>query len=106
VWPRSFPRGQSVEVLSRATLERADVDIVGDSREHVTSAMYLSASNYRIVPFVSEINNQHLQLSVDTEADFRSVERLMEATRGDHLKYGVDDWIALSKRLNGEQTCI
>ena len=101
VWPRSFPRGQSVEVLSRATLERADVDIVGDSREHVTSAMYLSASNYRIVPFVSEINNQHLQLSVDTEADFRSVERLMQATNGAHLGYGVNELVALFNRITG-----
>jgi spore coat polysaccharide biosynthesis protein SpsF len=103
VWPRSYPKGQSVEVVSRSTLERAHVDIVGDSREHVTSGMYRSPSTYRIVPFVSATNNQHLQLSVDTEDEFRLIERLMQATEGDHLKYGVDEWIALWKRIVGGQ---
>ncbi len=103
VWPRSYPKGQSVEVLSRSTLERADVDIVGGAREHVTSAMYLSPGNYRIVSFSSDIDNQHLQLSVDTETDFRLIEAVMQATNGAHLDYGVNELVALFHRITGGQ---
>lgn len=103
VWPRSYPKGQSVEVVSRTTLERADADIFGVAREHVTSAMYLSPSKYRIVSFLSETDNQRLQMSVDTEADFQLIETIMQATNGAHLEYGVNELVGLFNRVTGGQ---
>ena len=104
VWPRSYPKGQSVEVISRPALERADLEVLGESREHVTSSIYLSPGAYRIVSFVSEIDNQHVQLSVDTEADFRVIEELIRASEGAHLGYGVDEWVTLWGRTAGGRT--
>lgn len=77
---RSFPKGQSVEVVSGSTFldaYRAMHD--PEDLEHVTRYFYRNPDRYRIVNFESGERAGEAQLSVDTEDDFASIEQVLAA---------------------------
>jgi spore coat polysaccharide biosynthesis protein SpsF len=80
VFPRSFPMGQSVEVLSRNALERlaAEADQAVD-REHVTRYAYAHPHRFDIRNFSAARPRPDFQLSVDTLSDFERAAALIEA---------------------------
>lgn len=81
VQKRSFPKGQSVEVLSVDTFKGV-LEILQDpyDKEHVTSFYYKNPAMFGILNFESGEDLGNVQLSVDTEEDFSFMERLMERT--------------------------
>ncbi|HLN09941.1 MAG TPA: NTP transferase domain-containing protein, partial [Xanthobacteraceae bacterium] len=83
VFPRSFPKGQSVEVVSRRALERLAAEAVAAAdREHVTRYAYEHPERFVIRNFAAVRPRPELQLSVDTAADFERVAALLAATSG------------------------
>jgi len=69
---RSFPKGQSVEIISRTALAKAVAAMTTpDEREHVTLHFYRHPERYRISSFAAESPRPELQLSVDDRADLR-----------------------------------
>jgi spore coat polysaccharide biosynthesis protein SpsF (cytidylyltransferase family) len=81
VFPRSFPRGQSVEVLSRRALERLAAETTEEAdREHVTRYAYAHPDRFVIRNFSAARPRPELQLSVDTAADFERAAALLAAT--------------------------
>jgi spore coat polysaccharide biosynthesis protein SpsF len=55
VFPRSFPRGQSVEVLRRSALDAAyKAGFSSSDKEHVTKAFYARPELYSIVNFTAD----------------------------------------------------
>lgn len=99
VWPRTYPKGQSVEIVSREALERADAGANGEDREHVTAPIYRHHEDYRIASFVAEMPSPDVQMSVDTEADFLLAERMLEAMSRPHWEYGLDALLELRKSV-------
>lgn len=71
VFPRSFPKGQSVEVLSVQAMGRA-VRLMSQpaEREHVTPFIYAHPQEFTIRSFVSDMPRPEVQLSVDSPEDF------------------------------------
>ena len=70
VHPRSFPPGQSVEVIARAALARIAVEACdGADREHVTRYAYGRPERFRIVNYAAAADWGGLTLTVDTRAD-------------------------------------
>jgi spore coat polysaccharide biosynthesis protein SpsF (cytidylyltransferase family)/phosphoglycolate phosphatase-like HAD superfamily hydrolase len=69
VFPRSFPKGQSVEVISVRALKAVYDDMDEQDREHVTPYFYRNADKYRICNFSNDTDLSSIQLSVDTEDD-------------------------------------
>jgi spore coat polysaccharide biosynthesis protein SpsF len=80
---RSFPKGQSVEVVRCATFADvcASVSAVED-REHVTKAYYAAPGRYRMVGFTSGLDVGTVNMSVDTATDLAVVKRVIELTAG------------------------
>jgi spore coat polysaccharide biosynthesis protein SpsF len=77
---RSFPRGQSVEVLARNALERALPLIVGAyDREHVTPYFYAHRDQFTIRSFTAAVRRPDVQLSVDDGIDFERCEAILGA---------------------------
>lgn len=76
VFPRSFPKGQSVEVIPTAILAQVAANGDAGDREHVTPRIYRNAARFRIVNFAAASPRPTLQLSIDTEEDFRRIERI------------------------------
>jgi spore coat polysaccharide biosynthesis protein SpsF (cytidylyltransferase family) len=79
VFVRTFPRGQSVEVVRTEALEVLRAHMRDDDREHVTRAFYRNAHAFRIVSFTSGVNAGAVNLCIDTADDVSRVERLVGA---------------------------
>jgi spore coat polysaccharide biosynthesis protein SpsF (cytidylyltransferase family) len=80
VHPRSFPKGQSVEVISVAAMRRAvaAMDAAHD-REHVTPYIYSHERDFVIRSFQAARPRPELQLSVDSPEDFARCEAIITA---------------------------
>jgi spore coat polysaccharide biosynthesis protein SpsF len=71
VFPRSFPRGQSVEVVRTAALRWAIGRMRNpDEAEHVTRYFYTHGAEFRIRNLVSPEPSGDVSLSVDTPEDW------------------------------------
>lgn len=83
VFPRSFPKGQSVEVVHAAAFLAAEAQMTDPAdREHVTPWFYARPELYRIVNLTAEADADGTSMVVDTEEDFdrfRAVVRDLEA---------------------------
>jgi spore coat polysaccharide biosynthesis protein SpsF len=77
VFTRTFPRGQSVEVLRAEALEALCRQMKDDDREHVTRAFYRNAHAFRIVSITSGANAGAVNFCIDTADDLSRVERLV-----------------------------
>lgn len=80
VYPRSFPKGQSVEVISVRALRQAYGEMTSQDREHVTPYLYRHADQYQIHNFSSNVDLSALQLSVDTEDDLNFFSAIVKAS--------------------------
>jgi len=77
VYQRTFPKGQSVEVLKSATFQQIDESQLSlDDREHVTPLYYRQPEAFKIVNMRS-LNPQLRQFScaIDTLEDLQRLER-------------------------------
>ena len=77
VVPRSFPKGQSVEVLRTGPFLAAET-LMDDplDREHVTRFFHRHAGRYRMVGFTSGRALQDIQLAVDDADDLTRADRI------------------------------
>lgn len=79
VQSRTFPRGQSVEVLLVETFVGAcDAMTTASQREHVTRIYYEHPQDYRIRNFTSGLELGGINLSVDTPKDLAVIEAILE----------------------------
>ncbi len=75
VFVRTYPKGQSVEVIARSALKRA-YDAMGDAddREHVTKYFYRNPEQFVIRDFRYDRDCGTVPMAVDTQDDFARVE--------------------------------
>lgn len=100
VFPRSFPRGQSVEVIALAALERAAAAAVDlEDREHVTRYFYRHPDAFRIENVAFDRDASGVQLSVDTADDLAFISRILASMTRPHSEYGVEEVLAMGQRL-------
>lgn len=78
VFPRTFPKGHSVEILkSEALLALQDMeDLTADDREHVTSYFYRNNSAYKILSVTQPENMNDRDYAVDTREDYERLSKL------------------------------
>lgn len=97
VRPRSFPKGQSVEIIATAALQRAVSAMeTAYDREHVTPYLYAHPDKFSLRSFQAERPQPDLQLSVDDEADFRRAEAILSQLDRPHWSVGWETMAALS----------
>ncbi len=102
VFPRSYPKGLSVEVMRVLALHHAySLMMDDDDREHVTRYFYQHAQFFRIQNFSFARDCSDQQLSVDTTADFKLFETLVSLMDKPHWQYGVEDILALVAHAKG-----
>jgi spore coat polysaccharide biosynthesis protein SpsF (cytidylyltransferase family) len=93
---RSFPKGQSVELIRSSSYKRMCGDLMDiDEREHVTKAFYRNSSAYKIKNFSAEIQAGEYQLSVDTHEDLARISSIIDLSSG-----GSDGWLDFVKLIN------
>jgi spore coat polysaccharide biosynthesis protein SpsF len=82
VFPRSFPKGQSVEVIRSAAFLSAYDNVPLSAREHITQVYYQNSAQFHIVNFSSDLEAAAIQLSVDTWDDYEHMQHLIQACAG------------------------
>jgi len=83
VLTRSFPIGQSVEVLRSETFLAAFSEMTDPAElEHVTQFLHKNRVRYRTINFTSGADAAAVQMSVDTPADLAMAQRLVAASSG------------------------
>jgi spore coat polysaccharide biosynthesis protein SpsF (cytidylyltransferase family) len=93
VFPRSFPRGQSVEVVRVSALAAAYAGgLSGAEKEHVTTALYTRSATYSIVNFtVADLEqpphegaSSEVNLAVDEFLDLERCRGIVQALYPQH----------------------
>jgi spore coat polysaccharide biosynthesis protein SpsF len=90
VQTRTFPKGQSVEVLSARMLESVHADMDDGDREHVTPYFYRHPERFSIVNFEYSGARGDVQLSVDTLEDLRLFERITSMLGAPFWRHGLE----------------
>jgi spore coat polysaccharide biosynthesis protein SpsF len=100
---RSYPKGQSIEVLNSRAFRSAYGSMTEDEEfEHVTKYFYTHRSDFNIYDFHSDIDYHDMQLSVDTEEDLVRFDRILSAMDRAHWEYGLKDIVAIYRTLGLE----
>ncbi len=100
VMPRTYPHGQSVEVV-RTDLLRATWPKMStlEHLEHVTSFFYEHRSNFNIVNLRAPGDMSEIRLAVDTEEDWERFTRIVDRFEERHWKYGLAEIIEICESL-------
>ena len=95
-FPRSFPVGQSVEVIRTSTFEKAYQKMTKpDEFEHVTKYFYGHPDEFKIYNFKNETDLSHYRLAVDTAEDLKHFEKIIDLMDRPYTEYSMNDVIAL-----------
>ena len=109
VAPRSFPPGQSVELIRTQTLARILPEIERvDQHEHVTRYLYENPDRFTIRNFCAAQSYGGIRFTVDEPADLQRTEELLSVLARGHWAYGLDELVerlrlleALEVKLSG-----
>lgn len=98
VFPRTFPKGQSVEVVKTATFLKAQPSFSSaDDKEHVTRHFYENPQAYKIHNMPAKGDHSKINLSVDTPQDMARFERICSRMKKNHWTYGWQKVLELEK---------
>jgi spore coat polysaccharide biosynthesis protein SpsF len=79
VFPRTFPKGQSVEIIRSVALkELFESRMTENNFEHVTSFFYDNYTNFHISNFTNNLDLSHINLCVDFPRDLHAIERFLD----------------------------
>ncbi len=100
VFPRSFPKGQSVEVFqSRCFLDNLAHMTQAADQEHVSPYFYRNANRFRIHNFAADADYSQKQLQVDTPEDMAIAERMIRGFSKPHWQYTWKELIGLKATI-------
>ena len=73
IFPRSYPKGQSLEIIKTSKL-RSNLDKFNkDQREHVTKYFYKNYKNFMIKNFMNIKVKTKMKLAIDTRNDLKLI---------------------------------
>jgi spore coat polysaccharide biosynthesis protein SpsF (cytidylyltransferase family) len=101
VFPRSYPRGQSVEVVRSDTFRRAFVQMRDeDELQHVTLFFYRNSQEFEIHNFAANADYSRVHLAVDTIEDMKRFASLVEGMEKSHWEYSFPDILDMYRTVN------
>lgn len=98
VYPRTFPRGESVEVIAVGALRRArDETADAYDLEHVTPFFYLHPERFTIRNVSADQDQGQRSLAVDTAEDLERLESIFARMTRPHWDYGYEELLDLDE---------
>jgi spore coat polysaccharide biosynthesis protein SpsF (cytidylyltransferase family) len=98
VFPRTFPKGFSVEVINSKIILNFLLKIKKKRhQEHLTSFFYDNYKKFKIKNFYNKINDSNINLSIDNLSDFIRVKNIIKFCK--NKKYGLDYTLLIYKKL-------
>lgn len=99
VFPRTYPTGQSVEVVAAAAFRRAFAAMSEPSHlEHVTPYFYENHQRFRIFNISVTPELRDVRLSVDTKADLDVFGRIVGRMNRPHWQYSLSEIVELYRQ--------
>jgi len=88
VFPRTFPKGQSVEVISaQAFFELIESGLNNDQKEHVTKKFYDLPDKFKILNFSSGGKHSDINMCIDDIMDKFRLEKVIEKVGTKNLNW-------------------
>jgi spore coat polysaccharide biosynthesis protein SpsF len=102
VFPRSFPQGQSVEIINSKIFIKNFKNIKKKThKEHITKYFYENFKNFKITNFSFHKNYNHLNISINNQADLKLVKKIIKKTKNKNLN--LMELLLTSKELVNEK---
>ncbi len=102
VFPRTFPKGFSVEVInSRIILDYVLKIKTKRHQEHLTSFFYDNYKKFKVKNFSNKVNYSDINLSIDNLSDFIRVKNIIKFCKSKN--YGLDYTLLIYKKLFNEK---
>ena len=99
VFPRSFPKGQSIEIINSDIFKTAYENFTKEEHfEHVTNYFYSNSKNYSIFNFESKINLNNIRMAVDTRKDFHIIKQIISNFEKPHTNYDMSQILDIIER--------
>lgn len=102
IMPRTYPRGQSVEVLKTSVFLDAQKNDFAEPNdyEHVTAYFYRHPERFIIHRLLSPIDLSTLRLCIDTVGDLEYVTTLIGMMKRPHWSYCLWDVVCLYRQIS------
>jgi spore coat polysaccharide biosynthesis protein SpsF len=91
IHPRTFPKGQSLEMFSSQLLQNFYPKMNESDREHVTPIFYRHADQLKIENLEFHTPSNHLDLSIDTPEQLLECQNHFKTLNKAHWKYDIDE---------------
>ena len=78
VLERTFPKGQSVEIINTKIFNIKSTNFTNSDKEHVTKYFYKNKDKFKIYNFKNKINFSKYNLSIDTKKDFLKISKIIK----------------------------
>ncbi len=100
VFPRSYPQGQSVEIVRAGTFKKIYPQMADqDDLEHVTRFFYQNPKEFRIFNFASSIDYSQIHLAVDTHQDMQFFSGIINKMTRPHSDYHLEEIIRIYREM-------
>jgi spore coat polysaccharide biosynthesis protein SpsF (cytidylyltransferase family) len=84
VYPRTYPKGQSVEIISKQSLQLINkLNLPQKNKENVTSYFYEYPTDFKIHNVRNEHNLELLNLCVDEPSDLQKIQKYVTSEKLD-----------------------
>ena len=94
VFPRSFPKGQSIEIIKKNIfMDLKNMKMTSSQKEHITSYFYKYHKKYMIKNYYNDKPSNKLKLSVDTKIDYLRVSKIIKSLEKEKKKYFIRQYI-------------
>ena len=78
VYPRTFSKGQSVEIIKTNILKKNITNFSDSEKEHVTKYFYKNSRKFCIKNFTSKDKKKIMKMSVDTKKDLKNILNILK----------------------------
>ncbi|MFH1287794.1 MAG: NTP transferase domain-containing protein [bacterium] len=101
VFKRTYPKGQSVEVLDSKTFIRG-YELMRNLQdlEHSTPFFYRNCKDFKIFNFSSNNDYSGIQLSVDTTEDLKVIASIIKCMDKPHWQYDLEDILKIYQEVS------
>jgi spore coat polysaccharide biosynthesis protein SpsF len=103
VFPRTFPKGQSIEVLNSEIFMKSYSDFMEEEDfEHVTKFFYKNSKRFNICSFSSSVDLSSISLVIDTPGDLELFKKIIIQMKKPRSEYGLQEIIDLYRSITKE----
>ncbi len=86
VFPRKFPKGQSVEIINNITLKNNIKNMNKNQKEHVTKFFYRYFKKFKIINFKPKNKLSNFKLSIDSKNDLKNILKKYDKKKFENFK--------------------